>query len=281
MQSVLEILDKCAGYFASKGVPDAKLDAQILLAHALGCKRLDLFLRFDEPLPETRLSVFREMAKRRAKREPLQHIVGSVEFFGLTLKSDGRALVPRHETEELCDIITRKIFADKAAGISILDLGTGTGAIALALAKHFPNAKVSAADISEDALALAGENAAAAGADVEFVKSDWFANVSGAFDLIVANPPYLTDAEVASAEPEVRDFDPMNALVSPENGLADLRKILGGAKKFLKENGVLACECGAGQPELLAKEALEKFGFSNAESICDLSGRQRFLICRP
>lgn len=281
MQSVLEILDKCAGYFASKGVPDAKLDAQILLAHALGCKRLDLFLRFDEPLPETRLSVFREMAKRRAKREPLQHIVGTVEFFGLTLKSDGRALVPRHETEELCDIITREIFTDKAAEISVLDLGTGTGAIALALAKYFPNSKVAAADLSEEAIALAKENAEAVGANVEFVKSDWFENISGRFDLIVANPPYLTDAEVAAAEPEVRDFDPVNALVSPDNGLADLRKILRSAKNFLNENGALACECGVGQPEVLAKEALENLGFSRAESICDLSGRQRFLVCRP
>ena len=109
----------------------------------------------------------------------------------------------------------------------------------------------------------------------------WQGLPEGQLDLIVSNPPYLTDAEVAAAEPEVRDFDPVNALVSPDNGLADLRKILRGAKNFLNENGTLACECGVGQPEVLAKEALENLGFSRAESICDLSGRQRFLVCRP
>ena len=280
MQTILEILDKCAAYFGGKGVPEPKLDAQTLLAHSLGCKRLELFLRFDEPLPENKLADFREMARRRAKREPLQHILGRVEFFGVSLKSDARALVPRPETEELCEIITTKYFADKLANIRILDLGTGSGAIAIALAKHYENAQVEAVDFSDDALALAKENAEAAGVkNLSIKKSDWFENVDGVFDLIVANPPYLTDAEVASAQPEVKDYDPHSALLSPDSGLADLRKILAGATKHLKTGGVLACECGLGQPEILAKESAE-IGYSSAESLPDMSRRTRFLICK-
>ena len=117
MQTVLEILDKCADYFLKKGIPNAKVDAQILLASVLGCKRLELFLRFDQPLTQVQISDFRELVKRRAKREPLQHILGEVEFFGLKLRSDRRALVPRFETEELCEIAAEKLFPDHSAPI--------------------------------------------------------------------------------------------------------------------------------------------------------------------
>ncbi len=280
MQSVLEILNKCAAYFAEKGIETPKLDAEILLAHALGCKRLELFLRFEDPIPESKLAPFRDMARRRAKREPLQHIIGFVDFFSITLKCDARALVPRPETEELCEIVTEKLFTDSSAQLSILDLGTGSGAIALAMANHYKNAKVDAVDFSDDALALAKENAESLALDVNIFKSNWFENITNKYDLILSNPPYLTDDEVENATLEVKKFDPYTALASPEEGMKDLRTILTSAREFLDDGGILVCECGLNQPEILAKEAIDKFGFSSAETAPDLSHRERFLICR-
>lgn len=280
MQSVLEILQKCAGYFAAKGIETPKLDAELLLAHALGCKRLELFLRFEEPLPEAKLAPFREMAKRRARREPLQHIIGSVDFFGLTLKCDARALVPRHETETLCEIAVEKLLPDASAKPEILDLGTGSGAIALAMASACPNASVDAAEISDAAISLATENAESLKLKINIVKSNWFENIKKSYNLILANPPYLDESEVREAQPEVRNYDPPSALSSPDGGLRDLRKILSEAREHLLDGGFIACECGLGQPQILAREAVEKFGFSEARALPDLSKRERFLICK-
>ena len=274
MQSVIEILSKCENFFAAKGVPNPKLDAQILLAKALGCKRLDLFLRFEEPVAEKPLDEFREYVRRRAKREPLQHIIGTVDFAGITLKCDARALVPRHETEELCDIVIQKFQNKKDDALKILDLGTGSGAIILALKNAFPNSACTGVDASDAALALAKENAELTALDVNFIKSDWFENVNGKFDIIVSNPPYLTDAEVANAESEVKDFDPPAALASPENGLRDLRKIIKQAPDFLEANGLLALECGLEQPATLKAENPHL----ESEIICDASRRARFLL---
>lgn len=288
MQTVLEVLQKCEGYFASKGVPSPKLDAQMLLARALGCGRLELFLRFDQPLDEKTLAPFREMARRRAKREPLQHILGDVEFFGVKLKSDARALVPRPETEELAEFVAGKLFPDADSPLNILDLGTGSGALAISLAGHFKNAQVVGVDLSDAALELARENLSFVQSGnenfsnldsrVKFAKSDWFANVEGVFDLIVANPPYLTEAEYAEAQAEVKDFDPYSALVSPEEGMCDLKKILSIAPKFLKPNGAIICECGIAQPPLLADFA--RAFFASAEWLEDSSHRPRFVVCR-
>lgn len=277
MQTVLEILTKTEAFFAQKGVPNPKLDAQLLLAHALECKRLELFLRFEEPLTEVALSKIRELVRRRGRREPLQHIIGSQEFFGAKLKCDARALIPRPETEELCEILSERFFTDKSAALKILDMGTGSGAIAVALALHFPNAQVDAVDASDEAISLAKENAENNSAIVNIYKSDWFSEVEGEYDLIVSNPPYLTDAELAESQPEVKNFDPIAALVSAENGMADIYKILSGAKNHLKAKGILAFECSLGQPEKLAEKAAN-FGFANAQTFKDASRRTRFAI---
>lgn len=275
MQSVLEILNKCEGYFAKKGVPNAKLDAQILLAKAMKCKRLDLFLHFEDPVFEETLAEFREDVRRRAKREPLQHILGNVEFFGLKLKCDARALIPRSETEELCEILADR-FPKDSQNFKILDLGTGSGAIILALKSVFKNAACLACDKSKEALDLARENAALCGLCVDFFESDWFENASGTFDLIVSNPPYLTEGEIEQAQIEVKKFDPYSALFSPENGLQDLRKIIELAPKFLNSGGTLALECGLNQAQTLADTFADKW--QRAEVLKDLSGRERFLI---
>ena len=279
MQSILEILNKTSAYFESKGIETAKLDAQILLAHVMDCKRLELFLHFEDPIVPAKLDEFREIVRRRAKREPLQHILGFVDFFNLKLKCDSRALVPRAETEYLCELLVEKYLAKKAESeFSILELGIGSGAISLSLKNQFPNARVVGVDVSQEALALAKENAKNLNLDVEFVQSDWFENVSGKFDLIVSNPPYLSDAEVESAQPEVKDFDPISALRSGENGICDLRKIFFSAIDYLNSDGLLACECGLGQPEKLAKEFRDKYTSVDVEN--DLSQRTRYIFAK-
>lgn len=286
MESVLDILKKSETYFASKGVPNPKIDAQILLSHVFGCSRLDLFLKFESPVLEPQLSQFRELVRRRGKREPLQHILGNVEFFGINLKCDSRALIPRPETEEMCEIITSEIFDDPKLDFNILDLGTGSGAIALALANFYENASVCAVDFSKDALSLARENAekCALESRVEFIESNWFENLKGKkFDLIVSNPPYLSSEEVDSAEAEVKNFDPKSALISEEDGIADLKKILVQSSEFLNAGAFLVCECGLGQPEKLAELAASgelKSEFENPRSLSDSSGRGRFFVVK-
>lgn len=287
MLSLLEIITKTTDFFASKGVESARYNAEQVIGHALGLKRMQLYLQFERLLAEAELEKIRPLVKRRAMREPLQHILGTVEWGGVTLKSDKRALVPRPETESLLELV----LARKPAGgggadgmvLRVLDLGTGTGALALGIAVAWAEARVTAIDASEDALALARENAAVNGLGerVEFLKSDWFAALpDGArFEVIVSNPPYLTDEEVAEAEPEVRLHDPRAALVAADAGLADLRRIIAGAVERLAPGGLLALETGIAQhAELLA--AVAAAGLREGESCKDLSGRDRFVLAR-
>lgn len=277
MLTIREIKARTETFFQQKGVPNAKLDTDMLIAHSLGLKRLDLYLDMDRPLTEAQLDALRPLVKRRAAREPLQYIVGSTEFHGLTLKVDRRALIPRHETEELVEHIVERL---EAAPARILDLGTGSGALALALATQYPAAAVTATDQSAEALALAAENAQALGLSgrVTFLAGSWFAPLpAGArFDLIVSNPPYLTEAEMHTAEPEVVGHEPHGALVACGEGLDDLRDILGQARGYLAEGGLLAMETGIAQhPQL--EEIAAAHGLAG-ESVLDLSERPRFFF---
>lgn len=279
MLSVLEIIKKTTDFFAAKGIESARLDAELLIGHSLGLKRMQLYLQFERLLAEGELEKIRPLVRRRASREPLQYIVGEVEWGGIKLKVDRRALIPRPETELLLEIALEAVPAADAQ--DMLDLGTGTGALALALAKARAGARVVAVDASDDALALARENAAASGLEgrVSFFKSDWFGGIptGGMFDLVVSNPPYLTEAEVAGSEPEVRQYEPRNALVAADDGCADLLKIISGAPAFLKSGGVLALETGIAQHATLLA-ACASSGFARCESRKDLTGRDRFVI---
>ena len=278
MPPLLEILRKTTDFFRAKGIESARLDAEVLVAHALGLKRMDLYLQFERLLTDAELDALRPLVKRRGQREPLQHILGETDFFDLKLKTDRRGLIPRPETELLLELVTKNF---DAAPARLLDLGTGTGAIALALAKFWPEANVVAVDRSAEALALARENAQKLSlADrVEFRESDWFAALAGAapFQLIVSNPPYLSAAEVAVAEPEVREHDPRGALVAERDGRADLETIIRLAPPFLAAGGLLALETGIAQhAELTAFAA--PFGYTAIESRRDLTDRERFLL---
>lgn len=279
MLSIREIKDRTEGFFKEKGVPNPKLDTDILIAHSLGIRRLDLYLDLERPLTETQLSELRPLVRRRAAREPLQYIVGTTDFYGITLKVDARALIPRHETEELVDFIMKKCATTPKR---ILDLGTGCGTLALALATQFPEAEVTAVDQSEAALALASENATALELDgrVQMMHGNWWTPIpkNARYDLIVSNPPYLTEDEMTTAAPEVIEHEPHSALVAGSDGLDDLRILLEGAPKFLEPNGLLAMETGIGQSQQLTDLAAQ--AGLEGESVDDLSGRPRFFFAK-
>jgi len=278
MLTVLELIARTTDFLAGKGVESPRLNAELLIGHVLGLPRMQLYLQFERPLTEVELAPLRPLVKRRGAREPLQYLLGATEFFHVKLRVDRRALIPRPETELLCELVTQQLPAPPAA---ILDLGTGGGAIALALAAYYPGAAVTALEASAEALALAQENAAALGlaARVRFLRSDWFAALEPAarFDLIAANPPYLSDAELAAAAPEVRAHEPRAALAAGEGGVAELRRILAAAPGFLAPGGLLALETGIDQHELL-RAAAAAAGFARVESRRDLSDRERYLF---
>ena len=275
--SVLEVVKKTSEFFASKGIESPRLNAELLVGHALGLGRMDLYLKFEQPVSDSELKALREMVRRRGKREPLQYVVGHADFHGLRLKADRRALIPRPETELLVEVAVGRREAPPAR---ILDLGTGTGAIALALARAFPGASVVASDRSADCLALAAENAEANALSgrVTFVGSDWFGGLAGeTFDLIVSNPPYLSPEEVGEASPEVREHEPVSALASGDAGFADIASILEAAPAHLREGGLLALETGI-LHHGRAAEAAARAGFARSESVRDLTGRDRIFL---
>jgi release factor glutamine methyltransferase len=277
MLTLLEIVRRSTEFLARHGVESPRLNAELLVGHALGLPRMQLYVQFERPLAEAELGRIRPLVKRRADREPLQYILGSVEFGGLTIKVDRRALIPRPETELLLELALARVPA--GAG-RFLDLGTGSGALALALARARPEAHVTAVEREEAALTLARENVAAHGLEgrVVLLRSDWFGAVGDgeAFDLIVANPPYLADAELAGTEPEVRDHEPRTALTSGPEGTEDLARILAGARSRLRPEAWLWCETGPSQRARL-DELARAAGFSRIESHPDLTGRERFL----
>ena len=279
MLTVLEVIKKTTGFFADRGIDNPRLNAELLIGHALGLKRMQLYLKFEQPLTEVELEKIRPLVRRRGAHEPVQYIVGETEFFGMKLKTDRRALIPRPETERLLEIVVTCLAASPPA--RVLDLGTGSGAIALGLAMTFPSALVTAVDQSEGALALAGENAVALGlADrVKFLRSDWFSVLpaGGFFELIVANPPYLSAEETAQAAPEVREFEPATALTAAGQGLDDLKKILADAPRFLAPGGLLALETGISQHADLLQLAAAA-GLTQVESLTDLTGRDRYVL---
>jgi release factor glutamine methyltransferase len=275
--NVLEVLKKTSEFFASKGIESPRLNAELVVGHALGLARMRLYLEFERPVAESELAAIRELVRRRGRREPLQHVLGFTDFCGLRLKTDARALIPRPETELLVETIVARCAPPPER---ILDLGTGSGAIALALAAAFPQARVTAVDSSAAALSLAAENAEATGlgARVEFVESDWFGGLAGQYyGLIASNPPYLSPEEAAAAAPEVRDHEPAAALTSGEEGFADIGAIIALSAGALAPGGMLALETGTGH-HAQAEAAARAAGYARTQSIPDLTGRDRIFL---
>jgi release factor glutamine methyltransferase len=280
IKTVLDVITATTDYLRKSGVESPRLNIEHLLAHVLKKRRMDLYMEFDRPLGEQELAPLRELVRRRAQREPLQHLLGTVEFLGLTLKSDARALIPRPETEQLCEMLAAQAGAPECIWKSgrIADVGTGSGCIALALVTKLPDAQVTGLDASDDALALACENAALTGlaTRVTFTKSNLLAAAEGPLDLIVANLPYIPSAELAALQPEVQR-DPSAALDGGADGLAIIRRLLPEAAVKLRAGGLLAMEVGHDQTAILAAE-LPAHGFTGTKILKDHQGRERFIF---
>ena len=274
--TVLEVLQSTTTYFKKRGIENPRLNAEHLVAYSLGRKRLDVYLEFERDLAEPELLPLRELVRRRAQNEPLQHLLGTVEFCGNVFICDKRALVPRPETEELLELVESRVVNPRSR---ILDVGTGSGVIALILAQKFPEAEIIGADISEDALGLARENAVRLGIKhVRFVKSDLLEDLGGKFDVIVANLPYISRHDRDELAPEVLR-DPEVALFAGEKGDEIIRRLIEVAPSRLNGRGFLALEIGLGQESALL-EFLRGKNYSDIEAKNDYSGNRRFLFAR-
>jgi release factor glutamine methyltransferase len=281
--TVLEAIQKSAEFLGKKNVESARLNAELLLAHLLKMPRMKLYLNFERALTTAETDGLRELVKRRGQREPLQHIVGSTNFCGCEIAVNRHALVPRPETEMLAELGWQFLSTLNPQPSTALDFGTGTGCIAIALAVKCPTAKISALDVSADALALAKQNTAAnkVAERIEFFLGDGFAALPEKvqFDLIVSNPPYIASAEIETLQPEVRDFDPRAALDGGADGLDFNRQLAAEAKNFLKPDGKIMLEFGDGQADAIKKifEG-EKWIVEAVKE--DYSHRARILVAR-
>ena len=277
--TLLEVLQSTTGYFQKHNIESPRLNAEHLLAHALGRKRIELYLEFERQLKESELGLLRDLVKRRAEGEPLQHLLGTIDFCGRTFQCDKRALVPRPETEQLVELLISN-FKSEIAHSRIADVGTGSGVIALSLAAEYPDAEIVAADISEDALALAQENAERLSlADrVRFLKSNLLENVDGVFDLIAANLPYIPTEQRQALSREVL-HDPEVALFAGARGDELVRKLITQAPSRLRPGGLLALEIGISQSEALVTALTEK-NYRDIWAKNDYSGVTRFLFAR-
>jgi release factor glutamine methyltransferase len=312
--TILEVINKTTPYFEKQGIESPRLTIELLLAHLLQKKRLQLYLEFERELDEKTLTTLREMVKRRVAGEPLQYITGETEFCGLRLLVDKRVLIPRPETELLVETVARRLKAGSGegkaedrrqetedrrqkTGVSIVDVGTGSGCIAIALAKKLmaasspegirgkvARATIYALDVSKEALDVARGNAKLHQVEktVRFLESDLLDKFvsSSPVDVIVSNPPYIADGELAKLPKEVRDFEPARALAAGEDGLKVILRLVMAAKRILSPSGFMALELGAGQ-----RAAVEEFfgqqGYEVVEVVKDLQGHERVIVARP
>ena len=278
MTTVLEILDKGTAYLAKKGIEDARRNMQMLVAHQLACTRMDLYLRFDQPLEEEQLAPLRDLLKRRGDGVPLQHLLGSVTFHRRDFKTDARALIPRPETEELVEWLLKNVKLPENP--HILDMGCGSGVLGLTLAADLPGSQAVLADLSPDALDLARENAELLEIpNATFIESDLFSALAGrTFDLIVANLPYVPETDRPTLSKEVT-HDPALALFGGPDGLDLIRRFVPAAKDHLAPGGWLALEIGIDQSEEV-ESLLRAASLSDVLTLKDLSGIPRFPVGR-
>lgn len=270
-----ELLKEGETALAEAGVPEAGLDAWYLLSRAFGLDRVHFLMDKNRPMEDGAQAVslcrYREMLKLRAKRVPLQHILGDQEFMGLTFAVNEHVLVPRQDTETLVEWVLKDY---AGAQPKILDMCTGSGCIAVSLAKLGGFFRVDAADISAEALFVARGNAASNGCDVHFTETDLFSNIEGNYDVIVSNPPYIASAEIRLLEPEVRDHEPMLALDGSGDGLSFYRRLAAECGRYLLDGGRVYFEIGWDQSAAVTA-LLEAEGFTQIETAKDAAGLDR------
>ena len=279
MATILDTLKKGTEYLEKYEIDEARLSMEHLIAHVLKVERMQLYLDFDRPISEADLETLRELTKRRSRGEPLQHLMGTVEFCGLEFKTDARALIPRPETEELVSLLLEKAEKSGQRVETILDVGCGSGVIGLCLAHHLADvSRIVLSDVSLEALSLAKENAEQLGLQdrVNFVEADLLEGVSGEFDLIVSNLPYIPDREQTELSREVQR-DPALALYGGEKGTELMEQLIQQACGRISPGGMLVLEHGIDQAEELRIVA-EDHGFHPVETVRDMSGIERFLF---
>jgi len=281
--TILKLLSWTREYFASRDIENPRADAEILLAHSLGLRRIDLYVQYDKPLTPEELARFRELVRRRVRREPVAYIIGEREFWSLELKVTPDVLIPRPETECLVEAALGFLREGGGSqGARILDLGTGSGAIVLALAAERPHDTLVAVDRSPSTLAVARANAEAhkMTSRIRFLEGDWFGPLGReeeAFDLIASNPPYIRREELAHLQPEIRLFEPMGALDGGPDGTDCLTHIILAAHKHLRPSGCLLLEIGHDQNALLEEAASRAGCYGEPEFLKDYSGQDRVL----
>lgn len=279
MWTVAELLKWTQTRFAEVGIESPRTDAEHLLAEALGCTRVSLYVRHDEVVPSDAKGAFRTSVKRRLAREPVAYVLGRRGFHALDLELavDRRVLVPRPDTEHLVDWVLEELRPPPAPIATILDIGTGSGAIALALKKARADTAVTASDVSEDALVVAAANVSAVGVEVDLVCADLFDGVQmppGGWDVVVSNPPYIPTGDLVGLQAEVRDHEPSGALDGGEDGLDVIRRIVADAPPMLRAGGKLYLEVGIGQHQAV-RSLLEQAGFTDVDTRADFGGVAR------
>ena len=281
--TVARLLEWTAGHFASKGTDSPRLEAEILLAQAMGCKRIELYVRHEEIPGEEVRDRFRGLVRRRATGEPVAYLVGHKEFFSLDFLVSPAVLIPRPDTETLVDQALRDLKARALPAPRALDLGTGSGCLAIVLAKLVPALFVTAVDLSRDALEIARQNAQRNKVDtrVQFLCGDLFHPLKeeDKFDIVVSNPPYIPSGDIAGLEPTVRDFEPKSALDGGADGLDFYKRIFGGAPQHLQPQGRVMVEVGIDQAEAVASLAREK-GFVQVAIVADMAKVPRVVVAR-
>jgi release factor glutamine methyltransferase len=275
--TVLKVIQWTTEHFQKKGLDNPRLEAEVLLAHLLGIDRMGLYLNYDRPLKEEERTAYREMIQRRMAGEPIAYIVGYKEFWSMRFQVSPECLIPRPETEHLVEEAVR-IGKGLEPPVRALEIGYGSGAVAIALAKELEEAQIVATDISPGASSLAQVNADAHGVEgrIKFVLGVLYPPGEGPFNLICSNPPYIPTAEVLALAPEVRDYEPLTALDGGEDGLRFFREIAQGASGFLISGGWLLLEMGQGQAAQVAA-ILQEQGFMHMDLIPDYAGIKRVI----
>ena len=277
--TIERILRRTQDYFAQKGIGSARLDAEVLLAHALGCNRVRLYTHFDQPLTSSELDSFRALVRRRAQREPVAYLCGTREFFSRDFAVSPDVLIPRPETEHLVESALEWLQSQGLTAPRILDVGTGSGALAVTLAAEVPASRVTACDMSAAALQIAARNAAAHGVHerIQWGHGDLLAPVAGPFDLIVSNPPYVASGDRPELERDVRDYEPSLALFAGTDGLDIIRRLLPQAVAALARPGLFLCEFGSTQGPVVETLVRAAGPWEDVQILPDLQGHPRLV----
>jgi len=270
--TIWELLNWLTAQLKKNEITSPKQNAEIIISHVLQMNRLDIYLQPEKEISDTQLNSILKITSRRKRHEPLQYILGETEFYGYKIIVSNSVLIPRSETE----LLVEKIIHEEKSGTRILDIGTGSGAIVIALAKNLETEYIDAVDISKIVLKIAQQNADLNNVEINFFQSDIFENVTNKYDLIISNPPYISQAEYEQLPVEIKGYEPKSALQAENNGLYFYEKILQNAKEHLTKSGKIYFEIGYDQAEKIIEIAREN-EFSNIHVFKDLNGFDRIM----